>query len=253
MAGFLYFIPGGGGGIKIDDIRSKGLGYAFDDTFAHCEVMKGPASDSGPGVCVAPTVFSETGGVVGYYKDKQIWTKIPGSDVWAGYIKDAPPIPADLAKREMVPGHWVELTDGNRWLCPVARQMDTLAGGTPTWSIALPGVVTANEKGEWETTDVVPKYQALWKVAQDWYDQIIVGIEQTKEQDKITFGFSDGYDAALIAISTNYRLGKAEASILHLFDTGTPTKILGALIDYPTLEDWMLNKEKKNTLETQDG
>ena len=57
-----------------------------------------------------------------------------------------------------------------------------------------------------------------------------------------TFDFDGLHDAALTALSTNYRIGKAEVNALGLFDDSSATAILSALVDWPTVLKW---KEKK--------
>ena len=54
--------------------------------------------------------------------------------------------------------------------------------------------------------------------------------------------FADVNDAALLALATNYRVGKAEVVLLGLFDDRATVEILKALIDWPTISAWLKKK-----------
>ena len=167
---------------------------------------------------------------------------------WVG--KYAGPVaPESLARRDQLGGHWVTLADDQEWLCPVARSFSS-DDGPPRWLRQLPSAVNIDDDGNWIISSVVDRYAHLWEIAEKWF-QAWSGAEASEagENGKTTveFDFSGGLDAALTCLQTNYRLGKAEAVLLGLFDHMTPRVVLNALIDEPTYMDWFQKKSREES------
>lgn len=235
MAGLLYYAPGR---VSVDreELAALWLGYAFERNPDCRQCQRGP--DSGRGVVFADSRFIPPS-ELGYHELKQRWAKTAKGDVWIGVCNDSPPTPADLARDSQIAGHLVILADDQRWLCPVARAFDT-NGDSPVPYLALPQTVGVDEHGDWGTGGVVPKFRRLWETATKWFDSVrSAGLG---EDSTIKFDFADIADAATLAIQTNYRVGKDEVSILGLFDNRCMTAVLQALVDWPTLEDWLKKK-----------
>lgn len=235
MAGLLYYVPGR---VSVDreDLAALGLSYAFERSPDCRQCQRGP--DGARGVVFADSRFVPPP-ELGYHEAKQRWTKAAGSGVWIGVCNDSPPTPADLARQSQIAGHLVTLADDQRYLCPVARAFDT-NGDSPIPYMTLPQTVGVDENGDWGTGGVVPKFRRLWETACRWFDAVrAAGIG---EDSTVKFEFADIADAALLALQTNYRVGKDEVSILGLFDNRCMTNVLQALVDWPTLEDWLKKK-----------
>lgn len=237
MAGFLYFLPGETRKFTREKLDEVGLTYAFDRNPTSNGCRGGPDGKQG-------MVLASGDTKVGYYSDKQTWQRIPGNkaDAWVGVYTDDQPKPDDLARSKIVAGHFVELGDGNNWLCPVARGLreeeDQLR-----WFNALPQGTGLDDKGNWTQTGVLIQHAKLWEIALAWWDSIQGAVEGESAADKnaaqsVTFDFAGLNDAALAALVTNYRLGKAEVVLLGLFTGECTPLVLGALIDWPTFTDW---------------
>lgn len=247
MAGFLHFVECdtadaqalGDGTIRARRaLRDAGLGDQYGDSVP-ITVTGGAGPGGRTGVIVANSRTVDAARVR-YTPETQTWLKRPGSGGYCGFFNGDPPTPEDLARDNPLDGHWVELTDGRQWLCPVARayheQDDKLA-----WSLALPHQAGIDEKGNWVRTAVVPRFKDLWEAAERWFAALTCG-EESDESVSVTF--ENLYDSALLALRTNYRLDKAEVALLGLFDDRTAANVMNALVDWPTLVAWYKKKAR---------
>jgi hypothetical protein len=131
---------------------AAGIGYAFDRRVVANGVRGGPGGHDGA-VCVDPQ--SVDAHLIGYHKDRQEWAKVPGADAWVGMYVEHRPKPADLAREQQLQGHWVTLGDGQKWLCPVAREHLFYEDGRPAqWQCALPSINTIDDEGNWTSGGV---------------------------------------------------------------------------------------------------
>ena len=244
VAGLLYYIPTATRAIKVAELAELGLGYAFDSRLVPREVQRGPDGDRGVVVADCDRLKEH---LLGFWPEKQRWLKIPGcpGNAWVGRHLDQPIEPADLVRDQVLPGHWVTLADGRDWLCPVARgAIDS--DGELGWCQNLPAAVGFDAEGNWTRQGVVAKYAPLWDVAMRWWDAFAAASPDEDDQPdgeaektRVTFEFADVNDAALLALATNYRVGKAEVVLLALFDDRATVEILKALIDWPTISAWL--------------
>jgi len=252
MAGLVYYAPEGLDLLTADGLAAAGLGYALGDRPPTCRgVANGPGDR--PGV-VAARPGSIGDHLVGYWPERQRWHRIPGpAGCWVGVGTEARPAPDDLARRDLLPGHWVELADGQRWLIPCARAARETDDGL-TFDLQLPRRISIDpETGEWLGGQVVDRYADLWAVACRWWDAVMATMVQVADQpdgdqpagDELEITFSDELDGALTALAANYRVGKAEVSLLGLLDGRVVPELLGALVDWPTVQQW--NKKKRAT------
>lgn len=245
MGNFLYYIPKVSGPVNPELPRKHGLGYAFERRIVGRRVMeRGPDGDAG-------LVVASSEERIGYFKDKQAWRKVPGTRAWVGMYCDAPPLPADLGREQMLPGHSVRLGDEQYWTVPVARALAESDDQLQAFC-ALPSGVSLDDNGQWTTGEVVPRYRELWKIATDWFDTQY-GEGQVDEENRLTFEFAEVNDAALTALAANYRIGKAEVALLGLFTQQTTFAILQAVIDQPTLDKWVKKKLESGTWNTAGG
>lgn len=242
MAGFLYYIPGHQGPLKLADLRRAGLGYAFEsERFSVGECMPGTGPDGTAGAVVSagdvPTI--------GIDLPNQTWQKIPGSECWAGMAKNDPPGPQDCERKKMLPGEFVECGDEQNWVAPVAVAMSEPeeAGSLPSWHSPLPRVFGVNDDGGWTEGDIVARYRPLWDAAMQCMGALGKGADEVEEdQDEMAFDLTNQLDAALLSLSTNYRIGLVEANMLGLFSTQTMKDVLLALVDWDKYMAWV----KKN-------
>jgi hypothetical protein len=254
MGGFLYYAAGGKRSIALAEAKTLGLGYAFDRQITSCGVERGP--DGAAGTVVAdPSRIDPSR--IGYYPDAQTWRVFPNPQslipnplpsVWIGYATAEPPGPADLIRLRPLDGHWVELADGRPWLVPIARGYSSDGSGG---YLALPQTIALDAVGKWDTGRVIPKYEALWSLAQRWWDSLI-GARPAADSDAarsageglttVVFEFSDWIDAAVTALAANYRVGPIEVDLLGLLTTETPRAILNALVDWPAVEAYLKKK-----------
>jgi len=236
VPGFTYYVP--------TDLTQPtaelvaDLAYALDyPNVAVRGVRGGP--DNGNGLAIGPADADR----LGYFADRQTWKPLPGSDAWLGWYTDQPPTPDDLARPDGLAGHLVTLGDGRQWVAPVARGVID-AGETLDWYYATPRQVDVDDAGEWVAGEVVPKYRELWQLAVAWWDAKKAG---TLEGTNLTFDFANYNDGALTALATNYRVGRFEVAKLGLFDEHNPAAILDALVDWPTVTEWLKKNLMKST------
>jgi hypothetical protein len=239
------------------EIAAVGLAHAFDrPPLERGNDRTGPGGIAG--VCLS------RGDEVGFFPDRQTWLQFPSPPVapktrmddmagdtppptppprvWVGYWNDARPAPAELARPETLRGHAVRLRDGQVYQCPMA--IGFVDGDTPTQANVLPGTLTIDAAGQWTTGGIEERYKRLWALATEYWDEL-----QGREPDannELKFQFAGGplFDSALVALSANYRLTRAEVALLGLFDDQgyVATEILNALVDLPTYRQWLKKK-----------
>ena len=167
---------------------------------------------------------------------------MPGG-VWVGYWNDDKPTPGDLARTQQIDGHYVP-TDAGEWLVPLARQFQPVDGGGHTYATKLTETVRRGPDGGWISGGVVPSHDHLWKMAGALWDA------HTSEPSsgggfEVDFG-PDGpetiYDAAGEILAANYLVRSDELAALGALTTTTASAICLALIDWPTVVDYL----KKN-------
>ncbi|MBW3600608.1 MAG: hypothetical protein KY475_25510 [Planctomycetes bacterium] len=240
MAGFLYYLPSDSPQPpKLAEVQAAGLGYAFDQTVVPRGCQHGPDGGCGHTLSTGPEL-------PGYHPERQIWRKIPGleSGAWVGFETDKPPGPEELVRSRHLDGHWVELNDGQRWLIPCARQ-PVEENGELVGLCRLPAAIGMNESGEWTRDDVDAKYADLWAVAVAYWNVMIGAANEADDTGLVKFDLQGAPDAVTLALATNYRIGRFEVAMLGLLNDETIAIVLQALIDWPTVRDWI----KKNATE----
>jgi hypothetical protein len=244
--GLLYFLPGEKRSITPERVAELGLGYAFEGRHVANDAFDGPEGKPG-----AVLVADATRTKLGFYKDRQTWRPVPGTTAWVGRYTDEPVEPKDLQRRDALRGHWVTLADGQAWLVPVARGA-TERDGELVCFVELPQYTEIDDAGEWVEGAIVPRYAALWDHATAWWDTLRAQGQPAEESSdepgdapavpEVKFDFPGLHEAALAALAANYRIGRAEAALLQLFTKQSATSVLKALVDWPTVEEFLKKK-----------
>jgi hypothetical protein len=242
MASLLYFVPNRQTGLSAEELRAIGLGHALDGSVHQQTVSAGPGGNGG--VVLADGQHCDPARVR-YVPAEQDWVETPFGSL--GRWKSDAIGPADLIRDKPLNGHFVELADGKKWLCPVARTHGTEAGAV-CWYHSLPRSVSMGTNRKWKPGTVVPRYRRLWEICQAWWDvraASAVTAQTAELGDTIRFDFDGLHESAVECLATNYRLGPDEISVLGLFDSGSARAILDALIDMPALIALTEELEKK--------
>jgi hypothetical protein len=259
MYGLLYYIGGERNTIAAAELRAIGLDYAFDqgENVQARGVQHGP--DGGRGLIVARTDQED----VGYYPARQRWVRLLAAasgdaqpvcgqpcqadgearriPVWVGMVTDrAAPGPEELARQELLDGHMIELLDGRRWLVPIARAT-VQSDGMLVARMNLPAPCVPDEQGRWRIGPVLPCWESLWRRAERVWDGLEAEIEDEAEGGR-QLTASEALDIAVAALRANYRIERGEAGLLGLLDQQRAMKICGALVDLPTIRDWLKKK-----------
>lgn len=233
MASPLYYLPGRKQASP-EAIRAAGLGYLLDGAGGLPSAEVPHSGPDGKGGCMAALVPHGAGEVaISALVRGLTWAQLPGSQAWLGWRAEDPPGPTELARREQVDGHEVELGDDRRWLVPVARCLD---GGT-----RLPRRL-AWDGAEWSAGEVLERYRALWEASGRIWDAIrdAAGGAADDVSDAAVAArptFTEECNVACAALAVNYRLGAGEVSLLGLFEERAEIRAIKALIDWPTLAE----------------
>jgi hypothetical protein len=241
MSAFLYFIPNRQAGLSAEELRKAGLGHALDGPVHQQHVEAGGPGGSG-GVVAADAEHCEPGRVR-YIPAEQDWVETAIG--WIGRWKGMAIGPADLMRPKPLDGHFVELADGRKWLCPIARS-HVLEDGGIRWRHTFPQTVSLGEDRKWRPGDVVSRFRRLWDLSLAWWDVRADAASTTAEVgETVRFDFDGLHASAAECLAANYRIGAEEISLLGLFDSDSARKILDALIDLPTVVKLTEEMEKK--------
>jgi len=243
VGGILYYVAGARGKEGRAVAKEAGLEYAFDESVCQVDVMQGP--DGGAGLLLGESRLYEIGREFAYRPGLQSWSEHGDSEgVWLGLIKSSPVEPKSLIRSQIIPGHEVRLADGNDWLIPVARGFSD-DGKEIRPYCNLPCSRYREKGGGWRPGEVVPQYQTLWEVANNFWDVYSSAVNAASPDDKkidVEFTYDDEADAACVAIAANYRVSATEVSLLGLLDDTTIIGILRAMADIPFCEEWLKKK-----------
>lgn len=259
MDGFIYFVPAEkwADSPQTDAERIRacfalGIGYAFDKA-PLIRRIKGTGPDGGPGFLFHDGRIPMTDARPSDAGIK--WRQDPITGVYVGWRPDALPKPGDLQRTEIMErNHARALGDGRLWLCPVALFWMRGDEGRPLRPVnGLPREVDLDAAGRFVPYGMTERDEWLWTVAAQWHDlrhQIAKGEigdeieapDADADEVRVTFEFENLTEHALFALQTNYRIGRVEVIALRLFSKYGAQRVLDALIDLPTVNDWV----KKN-------
>ena len=232
----LYFIAERSDNIDRAELRSLGLGYAFEPSgpLSKRGCTRGPGGKEGVVVCGAATDEP-----VGFFKDSQRWQKIPaladGAEAYVGRYTETPISPAELLRPDALEGHDVQLGDGQRWHVPVALGCAEEEGQLQRYT-PLPRRLQLDDEGKFTPGDPLPQYDALWSAAWGYLEAVEEALAGAKAGETARFALDDEW--AVAALATNYRIGRAEIVLLGLLTWGGTMlqQILDAVVAVPGAE-----------------
>lgn len=247
MSGFLYFKPGQPS-VNAEKAKDWGLGYAFT-TRACGGQCQGQTPSGGAGIVFADKQrMGES--PIKMDMPNQVWGKIPQSDVWVGYWKDAPPTPEDLEREHQLPGYFVPLADGRRWLMPTVRRFDR---SQTAFTSALPCYMEVDADGKWSEGRVLGIHAHLWDLTTPYADELF----RANTEDGFVareFTKQELCDAVAVLLQTNYAVGVAELSLMRALTNEEATK--NAILfscEVPVFLEWLVSQKKSNQSTQQDS
>ena len=246
MAGFLYFKPLHARHVTRGDLAQWHLGYAFPRG-----VQVGLCQANTPSGA-AGTVFGDPQrlGEYGVRMDMaaQQWQKVPKSDVWVGYWREAKPQPAQLAREPQIPGYAVKLADGQEWQIPLVRRFDTLALASVS---NLPCYMECDDDGNWHRGELLQEHAHLWALTQPIADALLANYVEQRENEPTD---AQVFGAAVGLLQANYVVGSGELSLMRAFTNEARTHAaVSAGCDWPTFVAWAENQKKSAPQPTSDG
>ena len=241
MGSFLYFIPDRSAGLSAAEFKATGLWYALDGSVHQQHLLTGGPGGRG-GLLLADAVHCDPSHLQ-YDPVEQDWTQTPSA--WLGRWKAESIGPEDLLRHKPLDGHWVELPDEKRWLCPIARS-HVIENRSIRWHHTLPRSVTLGPDHRWRPGEVVGRHRRLWEISLAWWD-VRAAVASTNPEigNTVRFDFEGLHSSAAECLTANYRVGPDEISMLGLFDSESARNILDALIDMPSAIALMEELEKK--------
>lgn len=246
MSGFLYFVPKFCRPVTLKEVKTLGLGYAFENA---------PQS----GVCHNNTPTKSQGSVFGdktrhgdgqikMDMENQVWRKMPRpgqEDVYIGYWRDSPPGPDDLKRSNQLGGYLLKLADGRQWMIPVVRLFDETAGELRS---NLPSYIDVDDSGNPKPGQVVPLYAHLWDLTAPFAEQMLSDSANEVANEDI-------YKAARTLLQANYVVDMIEiAQAKVLTNEQMAHNIVAVAVDWPTYLRWKeVSKKKTPSLVTASG
>lgn len=180
------------------------------------QVSRGP--DGGAGLIVCATA-------AGYYPERQAWSESPlDADSWWIGIEGSV-TPDDLVRDETLQGLPLRLADGNEWVVPLV-----LKDGS---SDHLPGITKVDGAGE-PFTRPDPQWDPL-RTAAARVEQVALALDVETDVDAGEVTYRELFDIAVLALSTNYRVGRVEAHELELLSKELVGCVCAALSDKTAL------------------
>lgn len=233
---FLYFTPR-----RIDSIPPE-LQYAFDSkSYSHVETVSGPLG-SGSGMILAhPSTPAER---VRLEPAKQTWRRIPNSDLLCGIWNDTKPTPSTLQRDVLIDGHPIELEDGSRWQCAIARGFDA---DRVSYYSPIPRSLELDESGRWLPSRFAPQYRRFMQLATEYAEANDAAVDS----GDTTFSFGGIDELAIMGLTCNYRLSAIELALMpDAYSIRVRNQLLNAILDFPTIEAWTKKKQEAGSVGT---
>lgn len=225
---FLYYIPSPSEPVTRNHLQQIGLGYAFDSSPSITHAGAGPLG-AAKGVYVANSRIIPSPDVT---RDNYTWRRIPWADgPLVGLHKTKPYGPKQLARKEVLTGHPVELNDGNQWLIPIARRFDEAA---VAFVPSVPAQLDIDEDGNWTDRGVNEKHKDLWEGAIRFFDEFTTSLSGEDDEGGVYLQ-SEFFDDASKAIESNYLVSKIEIAMMGLLTdhlAGEVMRVVSGLVEF---------------------
>lgn len=243
MAGFLYFKPNYAQLVTPKQVTDWGLGYAFTSgpSGTQCNIHT-PTGGSG-------VVFGDTKRLGDWQPvmdmENQEWRKIPKSDCYVGYWKEARPTPEDLERPNILPGYKMQVGD-YEWTVPLTARFDEKRRALVT---TLPCYIDCNDDGEWIESDVLAVHEHLWEMGRIFRDDVMRRL--VDDAAPIDFTLDQLRNAAVGYLQANYVVGQRELTMMRgLTNESTIHAAILAANDLPTFWEWDQQQKKSASLAT---
>lgn len=226
---FLYFVPSNSATVP-DFLR-----YALEDgcTISRVQTLAGP-SGLGNG-----TLFVR-GEATPRITASQTWT-VAANNAYAVGVEQGTKLSPDLlAREEPLPGHWVTLGDGSRWLCAIARGFNTEQA---RFYSPLPRSLQFDPpSNSWIPGKVVRQYRRFLELAMQYAEASTRAIAE----ERAHFEFPAVDELALLGLTANYRISALELSLFDdAYTIETRRQLINAILDVPTLNAWAEKKREQ--------
>lgn len=244
MAGFLYFVPGGGAP-DLAQVREWGLGYAFDEGFPTRETSGGPGR-AGSGYVFADRVRLGNHRLL-LDEETQEWRKITTRapdqrEVWLGWHREDPPTPEALVRKKLIRGWEMPMGDGRKWHIPLVSRFDIESRQRVS---ALPSAYDLDPEGRLVSGPPLAAHQWLWDATAAAWDSMVAGEDVSDQSLLLTAG---------AILSANYYLHAMEAIVMKAFTPDqSPVGIVALAIDYLTWSGWNESQKKTESCSPTDG
>jgi hypothetical protein len=270
MAAFFYFLPRAkrelifSGRLQHGRLPA-GLASVLQDVHdcpaqvVTVETSAGPDGQAGTVLYPVPT-HGELPGNLGYFQEAQTWRACPDDtpDYWIGWLTDAPPLPADLERSQLVSGWYCTDPCGQRWIAPIVRSPRNPRGNLP-YEVTFERVnrqlkpvcsVAGRHRPLWDDTGTLWDW-ALNRGQPNQEGLLILGEGFTADEDVFLI------DCACRGLGVNYRLDLEGIGVLAVLQPGWLGKnfvslIVNALIDYRAKLLWD-EAQKKTGIRSDPG
>jgi hypothetical protein len=208
MGQLLYYTEGD----YSDDARAK-TGIE-PGNIEHIGVNGGPDGKRG-------TVFgkSSQGFVVQYDAGHQEWHDANG--YWIGFDKRHRPTPEVLQRKEIIGGKPLKLGDGNEWLIPQVRLINS--------ETQLPSVFRKDAHSGELVSDVCPEYLEMYERASEVFNSMCEGLAETEGD---SFTMNDYWSFCCDCLALNYQVNEQAVSALGLLTQQAIGAILRTAVDW---------------------
>lgn len=234
MSGFLYFLPNERT-YQPTHLVEYGLQHIVDAGVGilQQQVIRGPGCQ--PGVLIGA---------------EDQWTQ--GDVKWSDQLKHRPfpkphaakqamccwldgklPAANVLARTKQLPGQYLTLADGNKWLVPHARRW--LDDGM--YASVIPKVIGVDEEtGEYIAKDVAIQYRELNRLAEEYFSAYLAAAVQAGVNGQASIVIDDPIAFMFAALSANYRVSATELDVLGAVDEMAFGDFAAVIMDRKSIE-----------------
>lgn len=233
MRAFLYFVPNLEKPPSEKTMLREPFGHAFDKPAKIDSrfLQKGPGDCKGMLLAARDALPPEG---LRYDPAHQDWIEHQSGGYWVGVAKGQLPSPEELLRKQPIPGHYVDLADGNAWLVPVARSWSATDDAEQWLRYTCELEQQMQFDGaEFRCGNVVPKHAELWAISAAVLHRY-EGSESEEERELLT-GLQ-AFTLAIRVLQANYKIGACEASLLGLISTELPGHVFRLLNDFAQRE-----------------